>query len=96
MKGEKDAITASTVALTQTEKKAIHKYVETFARYVGRDEFRKDQGGRLHRVSYFQDELARVVDSISEAEIEKLVMMLWASQMWGNKQCLVQKIISAR
>lgn len=80
--------------LTSEQKKIIKGYIQSFAKYISGDQFKKDQENRLSRISYFQRELPKKLDELSEAEIEKLVIMLWASQMWGNKQYLVQKVIS--
>jgi hypothetical protein len=65
-----------------------------FIKYASGQQFSKDQEDRLNRVSYFQKELPRKLTELSEVDIEKLVTMLWASQMWGNKQYLVSKVIS--
>ena len=82
------------IPLSPEQKKTIARHLKAFVDYLSDDQFRKDQEDRLGHVSYFQRELSQRCAQLSEAEIEKLVSMLWASQMWGNKQYLVQKLIS--
>lgn len=82
------------VILTLEQKKLIKNYLQPFANYVTSEQFHEDQAEREARVTYFQKELPKKIGEFSEAEIGELVVKLWASQMWGNKQYLVQKIIS--
>jgi len=82
------------VSLTSEQKETIRTYLQAFRKYAAGEQFRKDQEERLNRVAYFQRELPKKVTELSEADVDKLIAMLWASQMWGNKQYLVQKIIS--
>lgn len=82
------------VALDIAQKKAIKSHLQNFKTYVQSDGFRKDQDERANRVAFFQRELPEKVESLSEAEIDELVSSLWASRMWGNKQYLVEKIVS--
>ncbi len=83
-----------TITLTSEQKEKIKSYLKPFSKYLEGEQFRKDQEDRKERVTYFQNELPRKVDELSEADIDELVVKLWASQMWGNKQYLVQKVIS--
>ena len=39
--------------------------------------------------------LPKLIPQLSEADLTELVFNLWAAQIWGNKQYLVQQIISA-
>lgn len=82
------------VTLTPEQKKAIKKYLQAFAKYVASDQFHEDQSERARRVDYFQRELPKQLDGLSETELVELIAELWASQIWGNKQYLAQKIIS--
>lgn len=84
-----------TITLSPEQKSAIRTHLKAFAKYVRGEKFLRDQKERLSHVSYFQTELPKRVAELSEADIDGLVVMLWASQFWGNKQYLVQKIISA-
>lgn len=82
------------ISLTPEQKRAIETHLQTFRRHADGEQFQKDQEERLSRVSYFQRELPSRLAELSEADIDELITMLWASRMWGNKQYLVQKVIS--
>jgi len=82
------------INLTPEQKRVIRRHLQTFRRYAVGERFREDQGDRLSRVSYFQEKLPERVAELSEADVSELVAMLWASEIWGNKQYLAQKIIT--
>ena len=82
------------ISLTPEQKRAIKTHLQAFRRYAASEQFQKDQEERLSRVSYFQRELPGRVAELSEADMDELITMLWASRMFGNKQYLVQKVIS--
>ncbi len=82
------------ISLTHEQKRAIETHLQIFRRYAASERFREDQGDRLSRVSYFQEKLPERVAELSEADVNELVAMLWASEIWGNKQYLAQKIIT--
>ncbi|MCD6482670.1 MAG: hypothetical protein J7K83_00140 [Candidatus Aenigmarchaeota archaeon] len=82
------------ITLNSEQKKIIKKYINVFKKYTQGEQFQEHQKDRLDRVSYFQNKLPKRVDKLSETEISELITMLWASQMWGNKQYFAQKIIS--
>jgi hypothetical protein len=83
-----------TISLTPEQKKAIKRHLQAFRKYAASERFREDQKDRLSRVSYFQERLPERVAELSEADVNELVAMLWASRMWGNKQYLARKIIA--
>jgi len=82
------------IILTADQKKKIRSYLKMFTEYTKSEAFRTDQAERLSRVEYFQKELPQKINELSEADIDELVVKLWASRMWGNKQYLVQQVIS--
>ncbi len=82
------------IVLAAEQKSKIKNALQAFSKYVKSDDFRADQTERLARVNYFQRELPRKLNELSEADIDELVVKLWASRMWGNKQYLVQQVIS--
>jgi hypothetical protein len=82
------------ITLTAEQKNKIKSALQAFSKYVKSDDFSADQTERLARVNYFQRELPRRLNELSEADIDELVVKLWASRMWGNKQYLVQQVIS--
>lgn len=82
------------IILTAEQKKKINNYIRVFNNYVKSDTFQADQIERLARVNYFRKELPQKLNELSEADVDELVVKLWASRMWGNKQYLVQQVIS--
>lgn len=82
------------IDLNPEQKKAIRIHLKKFSKYTSGEQFRKDQENRINRVLYFQRELPKKIDELSEVEMEKIITMLWASRMWGNKQYLAQKVIA--
>lgn len=82
-----------TIALTSQHKTRLKPHIRSFRAYLKTKSFRKDQDDRQRRVHYFQDEFPGQLESLSEADVAQLIGKLWASQMWGNKQYLVLKVI---
>ena len=80
----------SAINLTPEQKRAIRRHLQAF----DSEQLQEEKKYRLSRVSYFQERLPERVAELSEADVSELVAMLWASQMWGNKQYLAQKIIT--
>ena len=80
----------SAINLTPEQKRAIRRHLQAF----DSEQLQEEKKYRLSRVSYFQERLPERVAELSEADASELVAMLWASQMWGNKQYLAQKIIT--
>lgn len=72
--------------LTQEQKERIRHSLKPFKE--------ADEGGgweeaRKKRARYFQR-----LGEVDEAELEKILTMLWATRMWTNKRYLMDKIIS--
>lgn len=82
------------ITLTDEQKKKIGNYLRKFRQYANSEDFKEFQKERLARVAYFQKELPENLNELSEADIDELVVKLWASRMWGNKQYLVQQVIA--
>jgi len=80
----------SAINLTPEQKRAIRRHLQAF----DSEQLQEEKKYRLSRVSYFQERLPERVAELSEADVSELVAMLWASQMWGNKQYLALKIIT--
>jgi len=81
------------ITLSPDHKTKLKPYIQSFLRYLKTEGFKKDQEDRLRRIRYFQEELPGRLESLSEADVAEFVGRLWASQMWGNKQYLAQKVI---
>jgi hypothetical protein len=84
----------ASVALSPQQREMIRSHLAAFREYMGSDQFRRDQQDRQDRVRYFQKELPSKLASLSEADVEELITTLWSSRFWGNKQYLVQLILS--
>ncbi len=82
------------ITLTEEQKKKIRTFLNTFRDYAKSEQFIKDQEVCSKRVSYFQRDLPKRVDELPEVELDELIINLWASRMWGNKQYLVQKVMT--
>lgn len=83
-----------TLTLTEAQQAAIGRYLDVFRRYMATEAFQRDQADRKARVDFFQRDLPRRLDELSEADFETIISQLWASRMWGNKTYLAQKIIN--
>lgn len=81
------------VALTEEQRGRIQKYIPDFVHYMQSPKAIEDQKQRLSRQQFFAGLTKEKVEAFEEAEIGALIASLWASQIWGNKQYLVNKII---
>lgn len=82
------------IVLTGEQESRIKSALHAFTKYTKSEDFEADQADRHARVNYFQQKLPQKLNELSEADIDELVVKLWASRMWGNKQYLVQQVIS--
>ncbi len=80
--------------LTPEEKQAIRSNVQSFLQELDSERGRAFQAERKSRVQFFQEEIKRRLPEFSVADFETVVSMLWASEMWGNKAYLAQKLIN--
>lgn len=80
--------------LSPQQQQALKPFVQSFAQYIKSDDFAQDQADRVQRELYFQKELPQRIDRLTEAELDELIVKLWASRMWGNKQYHVQKVLA--
>lgn len=81
--------------LTEEQKKNIKKFIKTFNRYAQTDEYKKDMAGRVERLSFFKSISREKIQKLTEPEFGEIISMLWASQVWTNKDYLVNSIVSA-
>lgn len=84
----------SAITLSETQRTAIAKEVGPFLHYLESEDFRSFEKNRRARVGFFQNDLPRRLDELSEADVEAIVGQLWTSAVWSNKAYLVQKIIN--
>ncbi len=64
-----------------------------FPRYLKSKEFEKHKGEALDHIRFFQEELPRRVNELSEFDLEEILSNTWASHYWSNIQYFAQKII---
>jgi hypothetical protein len=82
------------ISLNEIQKQNIRKFIPAFKAYLASDEYVKDKVKRAKHLEYFQCELPTVLPELSEVDIVDMVQMLWAYQMWSNKQYVAQKIVT--
>jgi hypothetical protein len=81
------------IQLPTAQRDALQPYLKEFKAYSKTTEFERDQEARHSRLYFFQAEFR--VGELAESDLTELISHLWAAQIWGNKQYLVQKIVSA-
>lgn len=80
--------------LTKEQKESIGKLVEDFKTFLGTEEAKEWQKDREERSALFKSLLAEDrIENLAEKDFGILISKLWASQIWGNKEYLVNKIL---
>ena len=82
------------VSLSSEQVNELQGHIKKFSKYLKSANFLQDIDDRNSRVLFYQNELPKKIDELSEIELEEIISNLWASRIWGNKQYLVQKIIA--
>lgn len=82
------------VAWSDQQRQALARAIDSFKHYAGTENYQADLKDREKRKRFFQEELRRRLDQLSEADVEEVVSLLWAHSMWGNKAYLAQKIVA--
>ena len=85
------------VTLTEEQTEKIKHYIE---KYKDKLSYELTGGGwkeeRQDRISLYKKLLSRQnIESLEQKGFEKIIKSLWASAIWGNKDYLVNKIITA-
>ena len=72
----------------------LAKFIPVFMKYTLSSEYLADRTARQDRQALFTNVLShQAIDQMSELEFGQVISSLWASQMWGNKGYLVDKLI---
>lgn len=80
--------------LTSKHKGNVAKYIPAYKKYLNSSSAQEDKSSREARITLYHQILApEALDQMTELELGQVVSSLWASQMWGNKGFLVDKII---
>ncbi len=80
--------------LTQDQITKLAKYVHTYRQYLLGPEGLEDRQDRQQRLTLYAELLSpHGLKQMTELELGQVVSVLWASQMWGNKGYLVDKLV---
>ena len=80
--------------INESQKERLIHYIPVYKKYTQSSEYREDCDDRQQRQTLFASILSpRSIDQMTELEFGQVISSLWASQMWGNKSFLVDKMI---
>ncbi len=81
--------------LTELQKERIGQFAPTFKEYLLSLEREDDLQKRLERSEMLGQLLSRAgLERMTELEFGQVISSLWASQIWGNKGYLVDRLIT--
>lgn len=74
----------------------LRKHIKQYAEHLKQnpDEFKKDSESRKEHFDFYQSWTADKIRNMNEEEFSKYISKLWAMLIWGNKQYVVDKLIS--
>jgi len=79
---------------TNNQKEQIKLCIPIYKQYIQSTMYIEDVDDRKERETLYRNLLSREnIDQITELDFGQIVSSLWASQMWGNKGYLVDKVI---
>ena len=81
------------IKLTEEDKANIHQFLQQFKKYLKSKNGIQDQEQRKDQAHFFQQELPSRLSELAESDVLEIVHRLWSTQIWGNKQYLVQELI---
>ena len=82
------------VTLTSDQKANVTKYIDGFKEFMRTDRGKEWQKDRVQRKQLFGKTFAKDhIDQSTEDEFKTILKMLWAMQIWGNKEYIANKII---
>ncbi|WP_176231715.1 hypothetical protein [Candidatus Hakubella thermalkaliphila] len=70
------------------------EHIRMFNKYAKTEDFKRDMKDREERSKFYQSLSKERLQSITEFELGEIILRLWASQLWGNKEYLVQKLLA--
>lgn len=80
--------------LTEEQRDKISGFCSQFQKYLDSDDREADLEERRERSKLYEKLLSpSAVENITELEFGQVISSLWASQLWGNKSYLVDKLI---
>ena len=82
------------IELSDQQKDNITRFLKKFADFLKTEEGHEWQIEREERVASFKEGLSKEgVNKMSEEDFGKVIMSLWASDIWGNKEYLIGKLL---
>lgn len=73
---------------------SLAEFIPVFMKYTLSSEYLADRAARQERQALFANILSQqAIDQMTELEFGQVISSLWASQMWGNKGYLVDKLL---
>ena len=77
-------------------KERLREHIESYKKVKSPDsiQFEEDFQERIGRVAYYQKHTPDRLKELSEEEFAEYISHLWAMLMWGNKQYVIDKLIS--
>lgn len=80
--------------LTARHKTNVAKYIPAYKKYLKSSSAEEDRASRDARITLYHHIFSpEALEQMTELEFGQVVSSLWASQMWGNKSFLVDKLI---
>lgn len=80
--------------VTQNQKERIAHFIPVYRQYTQSSGYQEDCENRKQRQALFISLLSlESIDQMTELDFGQVISSLWASQMWGNKGYLVDKLI---
>jgi hypothetical protein len=90
----KDKNAPEPLKLSKAYYDALEPHLKRFKTYAKSPQFQSDMVNRRSKTEFFQRDFPKRLPDLAESDLSELVSNLWAAQIWGNKQYLVQKIVS--
>lgn len=82
------------VELSEQQKENIRIYAQQFFTFLETKQGREWQKEREERVAFFKSLLNKKhIDKLTEDEFGRIIESLWASQILGNKEYLINKLL---
>ena len=83
------------VELTKRQREIVSRYANQFMAFLKTSEGLEGQKERKERTIFFKKVLSKEnLKVLTENDFGKVIRTLWASEVWGNKEYLVNKLLS--
>jgi hypothetical protein len=82
------------LSLEPEQKQAISEYLKPFKDYLRTSDGSREFDSRKKRLEFYKGLTPKKLETLDEITFEKIIGGLWASQFWGNKRYLIQKLLT--